>query len=248
MEPTLNFKPAPTPESTREAFTAALNEMVMRSHLAVENMTQEQLVDLIRQMIESGDIVKYVREGLPHTQNLVYMPYAELAKVREQRDQEAWGHAVCASVAENGNLPEEPSIAQQAIRQLWLEKEKWRKFSLGIIDAAKEHLAEGSCDENDQAIIESCVEYGLANVRRVIYDPEVHGEMQDAEPGKEIFYWGKDREVGIQLPSTEGWQCDCGAKPEPSDPSWRWNGSFWEHHHGHPIGHVQANRIALTPQ
>lgn len=246
MEPTPEpkFKIPLDPEGMREAFNAVLNEMVERSHLAVDNMTQQQLVDLIRQMIESGDIVKYVREGLPHTQNLVYMPYAELERAKSQRDQELWAHAVCEGMAKDGALPANPSGAHIAIRDLWLEKEKWKKFSLGIIDAAKEHLAEGSCDENDQAIIESCVEYGLANVRRVIYNPEVHGEIVDAEPGEETFYWGKDKEIGIQLPSTEGWQCECGAKPEPSDPLWRWDGSFWEHHHGHPVGHVRANRIA----
>jgi len=31
------------------------------------------------------------------------------------------------------------------------------------------------------------------------------------------------------------WKCECGAV---GDSNCRWNGLYWEHHHGYPIGHV----------
>jgi hypothetical protein len=40
------------------------------------------------------------------------------------------------------------------------------------------------------------------------------------------------------------WRClTCREFKDVSDPRWRWNGSSWEHHHGYPIGYVEAKLI-----
>lgn len=43
----------------------------------------------------------------------------------------------------------------------------------------------------------------------------------------------------------EEWICECGAKLDPLSSEWRCAGSYWEHYHGYPIGHVAVFRKDL---
>jgi len=36
------------------------------------------------------------------------------------------------------------------------------------------------------------------------------------------------------------WRCECGGSCDPSAAEWRWTGEVWQHHHGYPMGHVDA--------
>lgn len=232
-----------TPEGARYNFTQVLDEMVKRSHLAIEGLTQEQVVEVFRQAIESGDLIRHVRANTPagqHTQCVIYMPYAEREKLMEQRNHEAWCQAACGAIADTGielGCEAEPTPAMVSVRKLWEEKEKWRKFATPILDAVKERTGDGCMNEDDQEIMESAAKLGLGNVQAAPYNPDIHGSI-DASPGDQIFFWGKS-----PIPPIDGWQCECGATPDVADGSWRWSGTAWEHHHGHPIGHVPAKRI-----
>jgi hypothetical protein len=41
------------------------------------------------------------------------------------------------------------------------------------------------------------------------------------------------------------WICECGAQLDPLSSEWRCAGSYWEHYHGYPIGHVPVFRQPL---
>jgi hypothetical protein len=48
----------------------------------------------------------------------------------------------------------------------------------------------------------------------------------------------------FMLDDAKNWRCPiCGETVIPADSRWRWNGRDWQHHHGHPIGHVTADYI-----
>lgn len=45
------------------------------------------------------------------------------------------------------------------------------------------------------------------------------------------------------------WRCsECGELREATDPRWRWTGEKWQHHHGYPVGHVDAECFGAPPR
>lgn len=77
-------------------FTNTLSEFLTKFNLQVEEMTQNQLAELLRQMIASGDIVRFVgpfasdvKEDpktvtLSHSQSFHYMPYRDSERLKKQ--------------------------------------------------------------------------------------------------------------------------------------------------------------------
>lgn len=61
-------------------YNEAVEQIVRDLNFKVEKWTHQQLVDLIKQLLASGDIVKYVTDD--GRQALVYQPFAEVERLR----------------------------------------------------------------------------------------------------------------------------------------------------------------------
>ena len=64
-------------------FQASVEELIRKHHLAVEELTEQQLAKVLAQMLASGDIMRYVRVG-DFAQCLSYVPYREVERLRGQ--------------------------------------------------------------------------------------------------------------------------------------------------------------------
>lgn len=62
------------------------SDLVRKYQLAVETLTEEQLVEAIRQAILSGDFVRHVVSG-SSAQSVVYLPWSEVERLRAQYDE-----------------------------------------------------------------------------------------------------------------------------------------------------------------
>jgi hypothetical protein len=59
-----------------------LNELYDKHRIALEALTREQFIDLVTQIIESGDIHRYVRVDIER-QKLVYVPGRQVAEYKQ---------------------------------------------------------------------------------------------------------------------------------------------------------------------
>jgi hypothetical protein len=64
------------------AYDEAIEALVKRNVLATEELTERQLAVVIRQALESGDLVRYVQVG--GGQQVVYIPFAEVEGLKSR--------------------------------------------------------------------------------------------------------------------------------------------------------------------
>ncbi len=83
-----------TPTPPEEGQTAVLRsgdlfgDFVRKHALAVENLTEQQLAEAIRQTIAAGDFQRNVmNEGGTHKQAVIYLPYREVSRLRPLYDE-----------------------------------------------------------------------------------------------------------------------------------------------------------------
>jgi hypothetical protein len=66
--------------------------------------------------------------------------------------------------------------------------DKYAAFGKAVWLALSDRIGHGEMDETDADNAELAVKAGLAE--HVHYDPEKHGDVQDAAPGDKIVWWG----------------------------------------------------------
>lgn len=91
--------------------------------------------------------------------------------------------------------------------------------------------------------------YAKAEIGAVLDEIERRAEANMLKTGKlEGMHYAalKDLRVELGIPRTppfddpSRWVCQCGQRANPASADWRWSGAVWQHHHGYPIGHVDA--------
>ena len=63
--------------------------------------------------------------------------------------------------------------------------------------------------------------------------PQAPYEAQELEKKSEPQLYNVNYEEARKL-----YVCECGAVCDPVSSEWRCAGSYWEHYHGYPMGHV----------
>ena len=72
------------PPELDNKFKSQVKELVEAHNLAVENLTQEQVVEIIIQMIKSGDFMRHVYQYDAHrlVQGVSYIPFREVEELK----------------------------------------------------------------------------------------------------------------------------------------------------------------------
>tara|TARA_Y100000310_G_scaffold345655_1_gene467791 strand:+ start:11112 stop:11333 length:222 start_codon:yes stop_codon:yes gene_type:complete len=68
------------------------------------------------------------------------------------------------------------------------KKSKMEKFGEEVLDCIKESCRQGQLEEDSEGLMEMAERHGL--VRRVEYDFKKHGDIEDADEGDIIWWWG----------------------------------------------------------
>jgi hypothetical protein len=61
-------------------------------------------------------------------------------------------------------------------------------FGREVFKLVTDRVADMTMDEDDDEIMDIAGRHGLA--KQVPYDPELHGDVPEAEPGQTIWWWG----------------------------------------------------------
>lgn len=70
-------------------FTDQIRRLAKKHALAVEQLSESQLVEIIKQQIASGDIMKHIHygwndQGSGHKQSMIYIPYQGVEKLKAE--------------------------------------------------------------------------------------------------------------------------------------------------------------------
>lgn len=87
-----------------------------------------------------------------------------------------------------------PEMIRNAAAKI-AELEAWERFGGTVLERAKDEFSDNNWNEDIEWLMELAQSQRVGNVRRVIYDPHVHGNI-DADEGAEIWFWGDELTPG----------------------------------------------------
>lgn len=126
-------------------------------------------------------------EGYNHGPGQSWQDYAELCA--QDRDAvETENDGLRALLAGAGVLVRQAKEVGEEAQSITNEA----KLGLWMLDLAKAYCAQGRIDSWTEGVLTKAAQLGVGSVRRVIYDPACHGEIAEAEPGYETWFWGEE--------------------------------------------------------
>ena len=123
-------------QELHEKFNAKLAEIVAKNNLAIEELTEQQVVKVFKQAIQCGDIRKLIRYD-SGSQCVIYIPFEREERLTAEKEELSSKLRIALSVLDE---------CREALKELkCYDQDFYNRTCPGLIEAIQSNAA--SCDE-----------------------------------------------------------------------------------------------------